>query len=237
MKLSVIIPAHNEEKFIEGCLASIKQAEAELESTVEIVVCLNRCTDGTEQIARKFGAIIVVEDEKNLSRIRNVAVAATSGDVVVTIDADSRMSSNMLKEVSRLLSTGRYIGGGTRIHPDRFSLGIFISGLIIFYYAFKFGLKSAGLFWFRKKDFDAIDGFNEKLVSLEDLDFANRLAAYGKTKNLKYGTAWNAAITTSCRKFDKFGDWYFVKNPGVVKALFTGVDKASANHFYYDVKR
>ncbi len=237
MKFSVVIPAHNEEKFIEDCLLSIKAAEAELGSPVEIVVCLNRCTDQTEQIARTYNVIINVEDKKNLSSIRNAAVAATSGDVVVTIDADSCMSSNMLKEISRLLSTGRFIGGGTRIKPERMSLGIFISGLIIFYYALRFGLHSAGLFWCLKKDFEAIGGFNENLMSLEDLDFANRLADYGKTKNLKYGTTWKADITTSCRKFDKFGDWYLVKNPKIVKALFTGKDKASADQFYYEIKR
>ena len=237
MKISVVVPAHNEEDFIGNCLSSIKKAETELGSPVEIVVCLNRCTDRTEQIARDFGAVIVKEDGKNLARIRNFAAAKATGDAVVTIDADSSMAPNMLVEVKRLLSTGKYIGGGTRIKPERVSLGIFISGLVILYFALRFGLRSAGLFWFLKKDFDAIGGFNENLVSLEDLDFANRLAEYGKTKGLKYGTAWKSLITTSCRKFDRFGDWYFVKNPGVVRNLFSGVDHASANKFYYDIKR
>ena len=237
MKISVVIPAHNEEAFISNCLSSIKNAEAILGAPVEIVVCLNRCTDRTEEIARKFGAIIVKEDGKNLARIRNHAVTNTTGDAIVTIDADSTIAPNMLFEVHRLLSTHKYIGGGTRIKPERLSLGIILSSLVIFYFAIRFGLKSAGLFWCLKSDFGAVGGFNENLVTLEDLDFANRLAAYGKTKGLKYGTTWKSSITTSCRKFDKFGDWYFVKNPGVVKSLFSGVDHASANQFYYDIKR
>ena len=234
MKISVIIPAHNEEKFIGGCLESIRLAEATLASPVEIVVCLNRCQDRTEDIARSYNAKIVREDARNLSKIRNAGARETTGDVIVTIDADSRMSANMLTEIRRLLLGGAVIGGGTVIHPERLSLGIFVSGLVILYYASRFGLKSAGLFWVYKKDFDAIGGFNEELHSLEDLDFANRLAAYGKSKGLRYGTAWNASITTSCRKFDKFGDWYFARNPKIVKALFTGKDQRSANEFYYD---
>jgi glycosyltransferase involved in cell wall biosynthesis len=237
MKVSIIIPAHNEEKFIGDCLRSVKDAESEFGSPIEIVVCLNRCTDRTEEIARSFGAIIIREDAKNLSRIRNAAAAATTGDVLVTIDADSRMSKNMLSEIGRLLATGKFIGGGTRIKPERMSLGIFFSGLVILYFAIRFGLKSAGLFWTHKKDFDAVGGFNESLHSLEDLDFANRLSAHGKRHGLKYGTAWKALITTSCRKFDKFGDWYLVRNPKIVKALFSGADQVSANQFYYDVKR
>lgn len=237
MKISVVIPAHNEEKFIGECLSSIKTAESKISTPVEIVVCLNRCTDRTEEIARSFGANVVKEDEKNLSRIRNTAVKAALGDIIVTIDADSRMSPNMLAEVNRLISTQKFIGGGTVIKGERLSLGIFFSLIVIGFFAILYGLRSAGLFWFLKKNFDAIGGFNESLVTLEDLDFAKRLSAFGKTKGLRYGTAWRAFITTSCRKFDKFGDWYLVRNPGVVRDLFSGVDQKSANKFYYDIKR
>jgi glycosyltransferase involved in cell wall biosynthesis len=237
MKFSVVIPAHNEERFIKDCLVSVRTSEANLSSPVEIVVCLNRCTDGTETIAKQFGAVLVKEDARNLAKIRNSGVRAATGDVIVTIDADSRMSTNMLCEIQRLLSTQKFIGGGTRIKPERLSLGIIASSLVILYYALRFGLRSAGLFWCLKKDFDSIGGFNESLVTLEDLDFANRLAAFGKTKRLKHGTTWNAFITTSCRKFDKYGDWYFFKNPGLVKNLFSGLNQKAADEFYYDPGR
>ena len=183
MKISVIIPAHNEQDYIGACLESIKVAQRNNQPLdVEVVVCLNRCTDRTEEIAKNFGAVIAWEDAKNLSKIRNAGVRASSGDIVVTIDADSRMSPNMLTEVEKLLKTSKYIGGGTRIKPERMSLGILVSSFVILFYAFRFGLKSAGLFWCFKRDFEAIGGFNESLVTLEDLDFANRLASYDKSK-------------------------------------------------------
>jgi len=34
-----------------------------------------------------------------------------------------------------------------------------------------------------------------------------------------------------------FGDWYLLKNPDLVRRLFTGKDQGAADHFYYDVKR
>lgn len=238
MNISIIIPAHNEEAYIGLCLESIQIAQNKIiDSNVEIIVCLNRCTDCTEEIAKKFGAIIVKEDAKNLSKIRNAAAKVATGEILITIDADSRMSPNMLHEIISLIKSAKYIGGGTKIKPERMSFGILVSSLIILFYAIKFGIKSAGLFWCLKKDFDAIGGFNESLVTLEDLDFANRLANFGKTKKLKYGTAWQAYIITSCRKFDKFGDWYFVKNPRIVKELFSGKNNIVANQFYYDIKR
>jgi len=237
MKISVIVPAHNEEAFIRDCLASIREAETQCSSPVEIVVCLNRCTDRTEEIAKSFGAIIVREDARNLAKIRNAGVRASNGDVVVTIDADSRMSPNMLREIERLIGSQKYVGGGAPIKLERYSLGIIFSSLVIFFYALRFGLKSAGLFWVPREHFDAIGGFDESLLTVEDLDFANRLAHYGKTKGLKYGTAWRAYIKTSARKFDNYGDWYFFKNPRIVRDLFTGKHQGTADKFYYDVKR
>jgi glycosyltransferase involved in cell wall biosynthesis len=41
---------------------------------------------------------VVHEDRRNLAAIRNAAARAATGEIVVTIDADSRMSSNMLTE-------------------------------------------------------------------------------------------------------------------------------------------
>lgn len=237
MKISIVIPAHNEELLIADCFLAIQKACGEVRNEVEVIVCLNRCTDRTEEIAKKFGARIVKDDSKNLAKIRNVAAQAATGEILITIDADSRMSANMLKEVVRLISTDKFIGGGTNIRAERLSLGIIASSIVILYFALLYGLRSAGLFWCLKKDFDAIGGFNESLATLEDLDFAKRLAAYGKTKGLKYGTAWQTHIITSCRKFDRFGDWYFVKNPGIVKSLFSGTDAESANKFYYEMKR
>lgn len=234
MKISVVIPAHNEEMFLGECLASIERARARVSVPIEVIVCLNRCTDRTEMIARGFGAAVVREEAKCLAKIRNTGAKAASGDVIVTIDADSRMSPNMFNEIEAALLSGRFVGGGTVIRAERLSLGILMSSLVIMFYALRFGFRSAGLFWCWRKDFDAIGGFDERLATLEDLDFAGRLAAHGKTKGLRYGTLWRTHIVTSCRKFDKFGDWYFFKNPGVVRRLFTGTNQELASKFYYE---
>ena len=98
-KISVIIPAHNEEKYIGKCLDSIKTAESNINLPLEIIVALNRCTDRTKDIAQSYQAITVREDEKNIAKIRNAGVKASTGDVIVTIDADSWMTPNMLQKV------------------------------------------------------------------------------------------------------------------------------------------
>jgi glycosyltransferase involved in cell wall biosynthesis len=239
MKFSVIIPANNEEYFIGKCLSSIDNAKKMTNHAVEVIVCLNRCTDRTEEVARKSGALIVKEDAKNLSIIRNAGAKIASGDVIVTIDADSRMSKNTFNEIERLLSSGKFIGGGTRIKLERWSLGIIMSMLVITLVVLKQELfsVSAGLFWCHRRDFDTIGGFNESLNTVEDLDFAKRLKQHGKTVGKKYGTLWKAYIITSCRKFDQFGDWYFFLHPKITKNLYTGKNKALADKFYYKIER
>lgn len=236
MKFSVIIPAHNEEAFIGLCLESIKDAAKDDADDVEIIVALNRCTDRTEEIARKYGAIIVREDRRNLAKIRNAAARSASGKIIVTIDADSRMTATMLAEIEKNLSTGKFIGGGVVILPERMSVGIFVSLLAILPAVLIYRV-SGGLFWCYREDFEILRGFNESLVSAEDIDFARRLKSYGKGKGKRFKTIAKAHIVTSCRKFDEFGDWFLLKNPRLVWKIFQGKDQKAADLLYYDVNR
>lgn len=232
--ISVITPAHNEEDFIERCLNSVQAAAKAVPDAVEHVVVLNRCTDRTEAIASQYGAKVIADDSRNLSRIRNRGAEASEGDILVTIDADSRMTSNMLMEVLRKLDTGKYIGGGVRIVPERMSLGIFCSLLVVAPFVLWHGV-SAGMFWCYKKDYKAIGGFDENLACIEDIDFGKRLKKYGKSLGKRYGTIRKARIETSCRKFDQFGDWYFIRHPMVVYQVFKR-DPKQADQFYYDAR-
>ena len=71
MKISVIIPAHNEEEYLPIGLAAVSKSAKICPCEVEVIVVLNRCHDRTEEIARKAGAIIAREEAKNLALIRN----------------------------------------------------------------------------------------------------------------------------------------------------------------------
>jgi glycosyltransferase involved in cell wall biosynthesis len=232
MKISVIIPAHNEEEFLPDGLECVRKAEKICGCEVETVVVLNRCTDRTEEIARNFGAVIAQEDAKNLSLIRNAGVAASSGEVIVTVDADSRLHPQFLRVVLEKLAKN-YIGGGTMIFPERWSLGIVLSASTVIPYAAKYRV-SAGAFWTTREHFDAIGGFNPDFVTIEDIDFAVRLRDYGKTLEKKWGTVWTAPLVTSCRKFDQFGDWHLIRDRQFVKRVFDGKDREVANEYWYD---
>ncbi|MCQ2468221.1 MAG: glycosyltransferase [Ruminococcus sp.] len=239
---SVVIPAHNEEDYIGKCLKSVrKAAKAVSPQRVQIIVVANRCTDRTAAIAKNYGAEVLANDEKCIASIRNTGVKAALGNIVVTIDADSTMSKNSLREIRAMLSCGKYIGGGTNPRFDRMSLGIALSSVYILICILPEIIRaraflSGAMFWFYKRDFMAVGGFDEKLVSLEDIDFAKRLKKYGESRNKKYGTLRKSYIITSSRKFDQFGDWYLLKNRKLVKQIFSGKNRKAADSFYYDAR-
>lgn len=235
VKFSVLIPAHNEERYIGQCLDSIVAASEHFAKQVEVIVILNRCTDRTEDIAKSYNCVIVYDDRKNLSQIRNSGAKAARGEILVTIDADSRMTSNMLTEIAEHLATNIYIGGGVQPKFERTSLGIIASTMmLVIPMLFKYGPISIGIFWCYKKDFDAIGGFNENMLMAEDADFAKRLKTWGQQNNKKYGTIKKAQMITSCRKFDQGGDWILVRRPQLVWAYLKGTNTRYADETYYE---
>lgn len=242
-EFSVIIPAHNEEKYVGKCLHFIKEAaEYAKPCEVQMIVVANRCTDRTAAVARRHGAEVVIDEESRcISAVRNTGLRAAKGEIVVTIDADSVMTKTSLAEIRQLLGSGKYIGGGAMPEFDRMSLGIFVSSMYVaanlLPVMIKSGALSGAMFWAYRRDFEAVGGFNEDLVSLEDMDFAKRLKKHGEARGKKYGTLKKSFVITSSRKFDEFGDWYLIKNRSLTKRIFTGTDKEAADEFYYNVRK
>jgi len=234
-RFSIVIPARDEERFIGACLESIRTASVSFPDAVEIIVVLNRCTDRTEAIAHSFGARTIREDARNLSRIRNAGARSATGEILITIDADSVMTPGTLVAVDCAISSGTTIGGGTLIRPERTSPGIQVTVWLLTLFQWVSRI-SAGLFWCLREDFLAVGGFNETRVSAEDLDFAWRLKAYGKQVGRPYTMLQGGHIITSCRKFDAYGDWCVLTNPRLMWRLARGAHQSAADAFYYDFR-
>ena len=236
--ISVVIPAHNEEKYIARCIRSIKKAEAGFKGKVEIIVVCNRCSDRTGEIAKALGARVLLNEDRCIAKVRNTGIAAANGQFIVTIDADNRMTRGTLKEVYALLRSGRYIGGGAPIRFERYSFPLWLNDIMCRVSFAATGLYS-GMFWAKKETFDAIGGFVDK-KAMEDVATAKLLKAYGKKHGKKYTTLKKNVLINSTRKYDDMGDWLYFKlmiqNAGTfVKAAFgdsSGVDKLLDDLFY-----
>lgn len=236
--ISVIIPAHNEEKYITRCIRSVKKAAAQVSGETEIIVVCNRCTDRTAEIAEASGARVVTDESRCIAKVRNAGIAAALGEIIVTIDADNRMTKGTLREVCDLLSSGQYIGGGAPIRFERYSFPLWLNDMLC---RVSFAITGfySGIFWAKRETFEAIGGFVDK-KAMEDVATAKLLKKHGRSLGKKYTTLKKNYLLNSTRKYDDLGDWlYFrllVKNAGAfVKAAFgktEGVDRLLDELFY-----
>jgi glycosyltransferase involved in cell wall biosynthesis len=233
---SVVVPAHNEERLLARSLQSIACAAQAADGQVEVIVVANRCTDATADIARAAGAVVVEHDARNLSAVRNAGAARARTAALVTIDADCRMSPRTFSEIGPRLRSGRCVGGGTRVVPERRSAGIVATYAVTNALVALTGL-GGGQFWCLRSDFEAVGGFDESLLVAEDLDFARRLRAHGRRTGRKFVNLRTAPIVASCRKFDRFGDWHMFGmafQARAIRAAMTGRDTAWADRYFFD---
>ena len=105
VKLSVVVPAFNEEAYLASTLDSIHRAAADLlgraDVHIETIVVDNGSSDQTAAVARDHGAKVVREPVQGISRARNVGARHAEGDVLVFVDADVAAASSAANRNSR----------------------------------------------------------------------------------------------------------------------------------------
>ncbi|MCX6705311.1 MAG: glycosyltransferase [Candidatus Woesebacteria bacterium] len=94
MKVSVVIPAFNEEEFITKCLTSVTN---QIVPADEIIVVNNNCTDKTEAIAKRFGVRIVNEKDQGMTPARNRGFNSAKYEIIARCDADAVVSKDWIK--------------------------------------------------------------------------------------------------------------------------------------------
>lgn len=100
MKISLIIPAYNEEKYIAKCLDSIL-----LQTRIpnEIIICNNASTDNTVKVAKKYLDIlplkIISEPTKGICSALHTAWNNTTGDIILRTDSDTILPIDWVKNI------------------------------------------------------------------------------------------------------------------------------------------
>ena len=205
-KLSIIIPAWNEEKYVGRTVDSLARAAAVYERdrgcSAEIIVVDNNSTDATAKVAREHGATVVFEPVNNIGRARNAGVRLARGAYVAFCDADNQVTENLLVLIHDHLENPKIAGGGTWIEPERRSLKIsffyFIWGIYV-----RFSRVGVGMMHCRKADFEAFGGFDETIYAAEDVQLAYDLRKIGKPRGQRFELIKNGWIITSTRKIDQ----------------------------------
>lgn len=174
-RLSVVIPARNEAELIESCLDSV----ATQRDVYQCVVVDNASTDGTVAVVERFAGdhpdlpvVVVHEPEPGVARAKNRGAQRATGDVFLFLDADSRMTGTLARDVLKWSASGAP-AGSIRIvadsrHPvDRFFFWLMEVGKVLF------GVRSQMLYCDRAL-FESLGGFAEDHFLAEDLDLLRR---------------------------------------------------------------
>ncbi len=100
MKISIVIPAYNEERYIGPCIQSIQEQHSD--DIAEIIVVDNGSTDGTLATAKKFrGVTVLHESKKGPSHARQRGFIEAKGDFVAFIDADTRIPAGWIAAIKK----------------------------------------------------------------------------------------------------------------------------------------
>jgi glycosyltransferase involved in cell wall biosynthesis len=184
LRVSVIIPALNEEEMIGKCLDCLEQSEFP-RSSFEVIVVDNGSTDRTMEIGRSYSPrlniMVVQKAGVNISALRNLGAAEAKGEILAFLDADCMVPRNWLRNAAQQLRSkdAGIVGGSISIPHDSRWVARAWYGVG---YAPKSGEVSyvpSGNLLVRRSRFLQVGGFNENLKTCEDFDLCVRARVAG----------------------------------------------------------
>ena len=202
IRLSFVIPAYNEERYLGGCLESILSQTRDLTVPTEIIVVNNASTDNTRQVALSYPGIRVVDEpRKGLTCARQAGFAASSGSLIANVDSDCRLTPGWITRVLAEFDSEPTLAAfsGPLVYYDltpqqRTLVRVFYMTAFLTYVINRHILRvgsmvQGGNFVLNRSALEAIGGFNLNISFYgEDTDIARRLNAVGKVRfsfNLK----------------------------------------------------
>jgi glycosyltransferase involved in cell wall biosynthesis len=228
MKLSFVIPAHNEENYIGDCLKSILEQKNELAASapeelrradaceVEIIVVDNASTDRTAAAIQKFPEVkLVNEPVKGIVHARRAGFLVSTGDLIANVDSDSRLTPGWIRKVCEGFSGDKKLVAlsGPFIYydlPPKMATPVRIFYYLTFcsYIMNRFILRTGsflqgGNFVVRRDALQKIGGYDTSIEFYgEDADMARRLYKVGRVK-----FTFKLPMYSSGRRLAKEGAW------------------------------
>jgi glycosyltransferase involved in cell wall biosynthesis len=215
MKISVIVCAYNEEKYIGKTLQSILDAADE--NLLELIVVDNASTDKTAEVARSFKNVkLVSEPKKGLTKARQAGLTAASGDVLSYLDADTLVNKQWWEVLKREFTKNpelSFLSGpyhyydlpGENNRLLRMWANMWVK--IWHWFVYRIAESEAGFvimggnFAATKANLLKVGGFDSSIEFYgEDTDIGRRLNKLSKSKFLK-----DYYVETSARRFKEEG--------------------------------
>lgn len=208
MKLSIIIPAYNEELVLPETLERIGKALSLVACPSEIIVVDNDSRDKTKQIAEDFGAKVFSETEHNIGKVRNTGAGNSTGDVLIFIDADTLVAETLFQKIAAVMEDKKCFGGAVAVEYQGFKRKWMKFYLMGWKFWGKFFNMAQGAAQFcRKSAFEKLKGYDKTIFMGEDIEFYWRLSKFAKQNGGYLHFIEHPKVITSARRFDKMSLW------------------------------
>lgn len=195
-KVSIVIPAFNEEAYLGATLSSLKKSEQETKIDYEVIVVDNNSTDKTSTIAKSFSNCMNLRIIKETIQGRGAARARgfkeAKGDIILSADADTIFHKNWIEELTNGFKDNIVaVTTSCRIEdasPQTNSMFNFLQPNFMKGYRLIFGhyWLSGFSFGILKSVYKKSGGFDTHIQGQEDIDLGFRVAKLGKIKFINH---------------------------------------------------
>lgn len=192
--VSIIIPAHDEERLIDRTVRNAHAAAREAGLQYEVIVVDDASIDRTGEVAAAAGARVTRHERRQIAATRNLGARTAKGDLLIFVDADTWPNALALRQSVEAMKAGAVGGGSSMAFEGRVPLFIrLISPLVNL--AFRLKGRSGGAFFFcTRKALDECGGWDETVFAAEEIYLAIKLKEIGRFVVIK---EW---VLTSGRK-------------------------------------
>ena len=236
-RCSLVIPAYNEARLLPRLLDSVDAARSRYKGSVQVIVADNASTDKTAAIAAARGCEVARVEKRRIAVVRNGGARLARGDSVCFIDADSSIHPETFNAIEEALARPGVVGGATGVFPERWSVGIVATWMVMMPVVWLTGMDT-GVVFCRRVDFEALGGYDEERELAEDVAFMWALKRLGARRGQKLARLTQVKAMASMRKFDRHGEWHYFTTviPQGVPAMFrrSARTKLAQRYWYTD---
>lgn len=192
--ISFVVPAHDEALLLGRTLAAIRAAADAVGEPYDVTVVDDASTDATAAIARDEGTRVVAVQHRQIARARNAGARATTGQLLVFVDADTIVSVEVLRAAVAEWRSGA-VGGGAHFEFDG-DLAPWARAMrpVVRWTMHTFQLAAGCFFFCSRTEFEAVGAFDEQLFATEEVALSRALHTRGRFVVLPL------AVRTSGRK-------------------------------------
>lgn len=176
--ISVVIPAYNEEKFLDKCLVSLMKQDLD-KKYFEVIIVDNASTDKTSEVAQKYPFKLIYEPKRSVVIARQAGAEKSLGEIIVSADADTVYPPDWLSRIKYDFDKNPGIVGVVGwiyFTGASTSMNIFVDSnqqinLFVSKYSKKFPLCFAANMAFKKTALNKLGGYPTHLPELGDQQY------------------------------------------------------------------